>query len=261
MLGMRVLLPVVVALAACGPDAKQPDPAAEDMATTEVDVTALGILRGELAAAVKAGDASAVAALYTEGAVLMPPYERPATGKRAIEAWFQANFDQSTAELALLALEVQVAGDRAFERGTYREKLTPKAGGEPTQDDGKYMVILQKQAEGSWKLALDIWNSDNPLPDTEQQSKMETAQRLRAEVTQLRQQIRRLRASQPTDSSQTKLVEALRVRLADQQKQIERLREERCKNCPVPPPPPRGIYLWDGLPPEPVELPLQQVRR
>jgi len=34
------------------------------------------------------------------------------------------------------------------------------------KDNGKYITIYQHQSDGSWKIARDIWNSDQPLPGT-----------------------------------------------------------------------------------------------
>jgi ketosteroid isomerase-like protein len=31
-------------------------------------------------------------------------------------------------------------------------------------DDGKYSTVWKKQADGSWKLAVDMFNSNTPLP-------------------------------------------------------------------------------------------------
>ena len=28
---------------------------------------------------------------------------------------------------------------------------------------GKYVTIWKKQQDGSWKIALDIWNSEDPM--------------------------------------------------------------------------------------------------
>ncbi len=156
-----VLLFVAIAVIACEPAAEQPEP--QEKATAEADLEALNKLREEFVSVHNANDASTLATLYTDEAVLMPPNEQAATGKQAIESWFQTSFDQFTAELTLSAVELQVAGDWAFERGTYTISLTPKADGESIEDTGKYVVISQKQADGSWKLASDIWNSDKPL--------------------------------------------------------------------------------------------------
>ena len=60
--------------------------------------------------------------------------------------------------------EVEVAGDWGFIRGTSPVTLTPQAGGEPLQDEGKYLSIRKRQPDGSWKIFWAIWNSNNPLP-------------------------------------------------------------------------------------------------
>ena len=36
------------------------------------------------------------------------------------------------------------------------------ASGKPVQDRGKYVEIFKKQADGTWKVIVDIWNSDLP---------------------------------------------------------------------------------------------------
>jgi ketosteroid isomerase-like protein len=56
--------------------------------------------------------------------------------------------------------------DPAFERGRYDITIAPRAGGEAMDDIGKYITVYQRQADGSWKIARDIWNSDRPLPGT-----------------------------------------------------------------------------------------------
>jgi ketosteroid isomerase-like protein len=42
--------------------------------------------------------------------------------------------------------------------------MTPKAAGaKPLPvDNGKYLGVLKKQADGSWKYLFDTWNSDAP---------------------------------------------------------------------------------------------------
>jgi ketosteroid isomerase-like protein len=62
--------------------------------------------------------------------------------------------------VAIFNEEVRVAGDWAYSRGTYSATLTPKAGGEPREDSGKYLTILERQSDGSWKIARDCFNSN-----------------------------------------------------------------------------------------------------
>ncbi|MDA2930693.1 DUF4440 domain-containing protein [Acidobacteria bacterium AH-259-O06] len=122
-----VLLSVAMALGACGPAEEQGEPEAE--AAVEAELEAIKGLHDGFITAHNANEASSVAALYTDGAVLMPPNEESVTGKQGVESWYQANFNQFTAELTLSTEEVETAGDWAFERGTYTIKLAPKAEG------------------------------------------------------------------------------------------------------------------------------------
>ena len=55
-----------------------------------------------------------------------------------------------------------MVGDWAFERANYTFRLTPVAGGAAMQENTKNLRILQRQPDGSWKIAREIWNSDNP---------------------------------------------------------------------------------------------------
>lgn len=164
-LRVLALLSLSVAFAMCAP-ASEEEPEAE--ATVEADLEAIGGLREVYAAAVNAGDVDRLTDSFTEDAVVMPPNEPVVTGYEAIESWFEANFEQFTTELRVSSDEVEVVDGWAFDRGTYTLTLTPKAEGEPTEDNGKYIDILQKQPDGSWKYARSIWNSDRPFPGTEE---------------------------------------------------------------------------------------------
>ena len=146
-------------IVACAPTAVEP---VEEADTTEADVEAINSLRDEFIALDNASDAAGLASLYTNDAVLMPPNEAAVTGNQAIESWFQTTFDQFTTEFTVASEELEVVGDWAFDWGAYMTALTPKAGGEPTEDRGKYIVILRKQVDGSWRIVKNIWNSNNP---------------------------------------------------------------------------------------------------
>ncbi len=133
-----------------------------ETAEPEADVEAINSLRDEFIALDNASDAAGLASLYTNDAVLMPPNEAAVTGNQAIESWFQTTFDQFTTEFTVASEELEVVGDWAFDWGAYMTALTSKAGGEATEDRGKYMVILRKQVDGSWRIVKNIWNSNNP---------------------------------------------------------------------------------------------------
>jgi uncharacterized protein (TIGR02246 family) len=132
--------------------------------SNQADLRAIDRVREAHVASLNQGDVDAWAGVFSEDAVQMPPNTRANVGRAAIRAWSHAFLDPFRAEFALEVDEVRVAGDWAFERGAYRIRVSPKAGGPGFEDTGKYITIYQKQANGAWLMARDIWNSDNPPP-------------------------------------------------------------------------------------------------
>lgn len=125
---------------------------------------ALGIARtrSAYAAAWRNASASQIAALYTEDALVLYPNQPPVAGHAEIERYFTAFFEQFPKnEFELTSAEVTVNGDWAFDRGTYQWTGTPPTDA-PERDEGKYLVILQRQADGTWKVARDMDNSNRP---------------------------------------------------------------------------------------------------
>ncbi len=162
-----VLTGFLVATIACAPAADQGEPAAGDMVSTEADMEAIDALRGSFAAAMSAGDVDGMMFDYAEDAVQMPPNEPALRGNDAIRASYEAFLDQYDIVLENPAEEIFVTGDWGILRGSYVISLTPKADGEPIQEAGKYLVTWRRQPDGSWRVAHEIWNSDNPLPGEE----------------------------------------------------------------------------------------------
>ncbi len=129
-----------------------------------IDTSGIDRLRVVHAAAVNAGDAEAWAACFTDDGVQMPPNFGANAGKAAIQGWSNGFLSMFACRFGLSVEEVKAAGDWAFERGRYDITLTPRAGGQSMNDKGKYITIYQRQSDGSWKIARDIWNSNQPLP-------------------------------------------------------------------------------------------------
>ena len=114
------------------------------------------------AASLNAGDADAWATLWAEDGVQMPPDEPPVTGKAQIREKLRGVLAQFRFQMRVHTEEVRTAGDWAFARGMYAATLTPKAGGPAIPIDGKFMTILARQSDGSWKIYRDIFNSNVP---------------------------------------------------------------------------------------------------
>ena len=115
------------------------------------------------AAANMNGDADLYMSLWDENGIKMAP-NRPAYGMLALEERKRKGAQKKDTEVTQIIKveEVQVAGDWGFARGTFTSSSTPKAGGATEFVDGKYLTIFKKQADGSWKIFRDCWNSNVP---------------------------------------------------------------------------------------------------
>ena len=134
----------------------------QEQSTHHADVEALDRVREAHIAALNDGDVNAWVAAFTADGVQMPPNAPANLGRESIRTWSQGFLALFRAAFALVVDEVQVAGNWAFERGAYTITLTPKAGGEPMQDIGKYITIYERQPSDAWGMARDTWNSNNP---------------------------------------------------------------------------------------------------
>ncbi len=128
----------------------------------EADIAAIEEVLNQYAVAFNAGDLELWLSLMTDETIKMPPDAPAIFGKEELRANNEPLFDNFTLEMALFPEEAQVDGDLGFARGTYTFLLTPKAGGEPIYMDGKYLTIWKRQADGSWKMSHDCYNSNVP---------------------------------------------------------------------------------------------------
>ena len=131
-------------------------------ALTEADKAAMRAVDQKFVAAVLAKDWAAAATVYTADASFMPPNGPLVKGSAAIQAWMPSLPPLTT--FTLEAQQIDGVGDFAYARGVYTMSFTLPGATAPTEDHGKYLVIGRKQADGSWLISEDIFNSDVPLP-------------------------------------------------------------------------------------------------
>jgi ketosteroid isomerase-like protein len=99
---------------------------------------------------------------YAEDARVLPPNHATVTGREAIAALYRASGPIKEYELTILALEGR--NDLAYVHSAYQISVTPPGAAEPVGDKGKGVEVWKKQRDGSWKVVLDIFNSDLPAP-------------------------------------------------------------------------------------------------
>ncbi|MEZ4862195.1 MAG: SgcJ/EcaC family oxidoreductase [Caldilineaceae bacterium] len=139
---------------------------------TEEDMNAvMDAIWTEYSDSIGAGDIDRWVEVWVDDGIQMPPGEPAVVGKENILARNRAAFAPFDVSMSISNQEVVAAGGWAYARGVYEATLTPKVGGENVSVDGKYMTILQKQPDGSWKIYRDIFNSNvtsaPPQPDVE----------------------------------------------------------------------------------------------
>lgn len=143
-----------VTLAACQP--------AAPAGLTDADRAAFKALDDDFAKLAMAADYGALVKMYyAEDAVFMAPNAPAATGHAAIEAMLRTF--PPISNFTLQSDDVDGVGDLAYCRGRYSMTMTPP-GGAAMADSGKFLEIYRKQADGSWKVTRDMFNSDVPLP-------------------------------------------------------------------------------------------------
>jgi uncharacterized protein (TIGR02246 family) len=107
-------------------------------------------------------DAAALAGLYHDDGRFLAPNMEPAEGREAIQQSIQALLDMGARSLDVEPLDVREAGDMTIEYGRYTLGLELADGTEAT-DVGKYLVVHETR-DGSTKILLDCFNSNQPLP-------------------------------------------------------------------------------------------------
>ena|SRR5438105_1376809 len=106
--------------------------------------------------AFNAGNADAVAAMYTDDAVLLVPNAPIARGNAAIRDAFRASFGGGHPTLNFAPDRIVQSGDVAYEYGHYTMQM-----GSMT-DQGSYVTVWRRQPNGDWKIVEDSVNSSLP---------------------------------------------------------------------------------------------------
>jgi len=128
---------------------------------TQADLDAIRGVDSAFAAAANAGNADSIALLYTNNAALLPPNLPPQKGRAAIRAFWGGFFQVYTVRFEIGSDALEGRGDLAYNVGHYRFTAVPKAKADPgVADEGKFVEILRKQPDGSWKYVVDMYSSN-----------------------------------------------------------------------------------------------------
>ena len=135
---------ICLALCAC-------EPAKESMISDEsVDLAAIAAVREQLRDGVRRANPELIAGTLDDDVVKMGPNAPSVLGLEEVRLWLEASFTEPRPDATYEVAEVELAGDWAFERGTYW-------GGA-----GKRLWIYRRQPDGGWKIRYIMWSSNSP---------------------------------------------------------------------------------------------------
>jgi uncharacterized protein (TIGR02246 family) len=154
---MRRTVLIALSLALCTLPAAGQAPKADPMRAR------LDKMAKDFADAWNRGDDKSVAAAYTEDAMVMAPDSELVKGRPAIEAFWGEGRKAGFKNMRLEVTDFESSGDYLIETGKAWLDFQPAGQAAATAQAYKYLVVWKKQADGSWKIHRDIWNS-TPAP-------------------------------------------------------------------------------------------------
>jgi uncharacterized protein (TIGR02246 family) len=161
-----LLLLSILVLTACTATPPAEEVVVDDTAQKEADIQAIHRFFEEWDEAAIAGDDDANVLRVTDDIIWMEPNKPAIVGKDALLESFQSSSeDHSWQDMKTIVEEIRILGDWAYVRSSYSAAMVPKDGGDPVPRIGKIVDIFERQPDGSWKMARDIYNSDLPLED------------------------------------------------------------------------------------------------
>lgn len=155
-LSLLLALPLV---AACAAEVPVDDPG-DGRAAPELDA-----LYDRFSAAYEELDLDALAALYTDDALYLPPEGGIREGREAVRASFANFFDWAreqgvSVEVAFDIVDRTLRDDLAVDVGYYSLSTTPPegSGGEPGRSVGKFVIVSERGDDGDWRFRADAYN-------------------------------------------------------------------------------------------------------
>jgi ketosteroid isomerase-like protein len=103
--------------------------------------------------------------VFAKDAVVIAPSAPDIIGFDAIRNAYVEALKAASMEVHFSTEEVAIAGDLAYERGTYTLRISDRASGRVLQDvKNKHIHILKRQPDGGWKTWRMMTNSAPSLP-------------------------------------------------------------------------------------------------
>ena len=152
----RSVLALILASAlwGCAPNTEQ--------LSLDQDLAAIDEFNRQYLQAINDEDIEALSRLTTEGHIMLAPNRPPLIGKTANDESNGRAFELFEIDETWTPVETHIAGDWAWQRGSFTVAATPRAGNETSRTAGSFLRIYERQPDGSWRMTRDMFNSDVP---------------------------------------------------------------------------------------------------
>lgn len=124
---------------------------------TAADGIAIAAAAHAFSAAYVRGDPEAMAASYTDDAVIFPDRRAAISGRPAIQEYWTLPENRRITLHQIVPDRVVIHGDVAYDHGRFT--ISGTTDGVPWGPSwGKYVVVWRRGADGKWRMQLDMWN-------------------------------------------------------------------------------------------------------
>lgn len=128
-----------------------------------IAMSAFDDIRRRYIAAYAQADAAALSQLFTTDCMFFPPDEGIASGRAAVQTFYQQQFAQMKPKsLTITPSEEVTMGDLGYGAGTFAVTAT-LPNGATVSIEGKYLNVAKRQSDGSWQLHRHTWNAPTQM--------------------------------------------------------------------------------------------------
>jgi ketosteroid isomerase-like protein len=129
--------------------------------TLEQDLAAIADFNRRYLQAINDEDIATLSSLTTDEHIMIASGRAPLVGKAANDAANARVFKQFDIVETWTPVETVVAGDWAYQRGTFTVAATPRAGGSTTKTSGNFLRIYKRFPGIGWRMTRDMFNSES----------------------------------------------------------------------------------------------------
>ncbi|HTT66885.1 MAG TPA: DUF4440 domain-containing protein [Gemmatimonadales bacterium] len=126
---------------------------------TAADHAAAQAMDSAYSAAVAVGDVAGMTAGYSPDAMVQPPSMPMVKGMQAIRQFYQA-MSSVKVTIQLTQETADGSGDFMYTTGRYHYQQMPAETG--PSEDGKYLEVFRRGADGKWMLVAESWSPNAP---------------------------------------------------------------------------------------------------